>query len=96
MKGFYTLQRRGVEAAEVLTNEAIAWKLDTTEVISPSSSMKWFAIADLGCSVGPNTIIAVEDIIDSVILKCQSFGQDEEALEFQVFFKDYASKRFQH
>lgn len=87
-------QRQGLETAKVLINEAIAEVLDIKQVISSSSSWKSFAVADLGCSVGPNTLMAVENIIDSVKLKHQSFGQNQEALEFMVFFNDHASNDF--
>ncbi|KAL0015395.1 hypothetical protein SO802_002464 [Lithocarpus litseifolius] len=60
-----SFQRQGVEAAKVLINEAIAEKLDLKQVISS----KLFTIADLGRSTGPNTIIAVENIIEAVKLK---------------------------
>uniref|UniRef100_A0A2N9IK40 Uncharacterized protein n=1 Tax=Fagus sylvatica TaxID=28930 RepID=A0A2N9IK40_FAGSY len=87
-------QRQGVEIARVLINEAIAEKLDIDQFFSSSTSSKLFNIADLGCSVGPNTIIAVENIINSVKLKYQSFGPNQEVLEFQVFFNDHASNDF--
>ena len=79
-----------MEAAKVLINEAIAEKLDLKQVISS----KLFTIADLGCSTGPNTIIAVENIMEAVKLKYQSFGSSQEALEFQVFFNDHVSNDF--
>ncbi|KAE8022041.1 hypothetical protein FH972_007876 [Carpinus fangiana] len=87
-----SIQRQGVEIAKVLINEDIAEKLAINEVISSS---KLFSIADLGCSVGPNTIIVVENIIDSVKLKYQSFCHNYQgALEFQVFFNDIPSNDF--
>jgi hypothetical protein len=77
-----------VETAKVLINEDIAEKFDINELISsPCIFLKLFNIADLGCSVGPNTFIVVGNIIDSVKLKYQSFGPNQGALEFQVFFK---------
>ncbi|XP_059451292.1 loganic acid O-methyltransferase-like [Corylus avellana] len=87
-----SFQRQGVETAKVLINEDIAEKLDINELIS---SAKLFNIADLGCSVGPNTIIVVENIIESVKLKYQSFCHNNQgALEFQVFFNDIPSNDF--
>jgi hypothetical protein len=71
-----------------LVNEAIAEKLDINQLVFSSTSSKLFTIADLGCFVGPNTFIAVENIINYVKLKYQSFGSNQEALEFQVFFND--------
>lgn len=80
-----------MEAAKVLIKEAIAEKLDIKQVISSS---KLFTVADLGYSVGINTIIAVENIIESMNLKHQSFGPNQEAPEFQVFFNDHVSNDF--
>ncbi|KAI3517909.1 hypothetical protein L1887_17130 [Cichorium endivia] len=67
-----------------LISEAVAEKLDVSASGSP------FRIADLGCSVGPNTLIAVENIINSVQLKYHSSPTPE----FQVFFNDHASNDF--
>ncbi|XP_038688358.1 loganic acid O-methyltransferase-like [Tripterygium wilfordii] len=88
-----SLQRNGVELMKAMINEAIAEKLDLVQLSSPNS----FRIADLGCSVGPNTFTAVQNIIDSITLKCQtSYRSSEEAnnLEFQVFFNDQISNDF--
>ena len=43
------------------------------------------AIADLGCSVGPNTFFTVQNLIEAVQKKWPS----ETLLEFQVFFNDH-------
>ncbi|KAJ4707008.1 S-adenosylmethionine-dependent methyltransferase [Melia azedarach] len=45
----------------------------------------------LGCSVGPNTLIAVQNIIEAVELK---YHQNPSALEFQVFFNDHIDNDF--
>lgn len=79
-----------METAKAIINRVISDKLDLNRVASSSS--KVFSIADLGCSVGPNTFNAVQNIIDSVKLKCQSYGHDK--LEFQVFFNDLVSNDF--
>jgi hypothetical protein len=44
--------------------------------------------------VGPNTIIVVENILESMKLKYQSFCHNQGALEFQVFFNDIPSNDF--
>ncbi|GKU97658.1 hypothetical protein SLEP1_g10771 [Rubroshorea leprosula] len=50
---------------------------------------------DLGCSVGPNTIIAVENIIEFVKPKHQSIPSNQERdLEFRVFFNDLVTNDF--
>ncbi len=46
----------------------------------------------MGCSVGPNTFVAVQNIIDAVNLKYQSQGH--RTPEFQVFFNDHALNDF--
>ncbi|KAK7846216.1 putative s-adenosylmethionine-dependent methyltransferase, partial [Quercus suber] len=73
--------RGAIAAAKALINEAIAEKLD----IKNFSSSNTFRVTDLGCSIGPNTFLAVQNIIDAVELKYQSQGHN--APEFQVLDK---------
>ncbi|KAL7190752.1 hypothetical protein ACSBR2_022935 [Camellia fascicularis] len=89
-----SLQRNAVESAKSLMNAAIVDNLDVNQLNRVSSSSNSFKIVDLGCSVGPNTFIAVQNIIESVKLVCQCQGLDSEALEFQVLFNDHASNDF--
>ena len=92
---FYFWQREGVENALVLINEGITEKLDLEQIISSSAS-KAFTVADLGCSVGPNSVIAVQNIIESVKLKYQSLDTNniQDDLEFQVLFNELVSNDF--
>ena len=46
----------------------------------------------MSCSIGPNTFLAVQNIIDAVELKYQSQGHSTP--EFQVFFNDHALNDF--
>nr|XP_048330070.1 loganic acid O-methyltransferase-like [Ziziphus jujuba var. spinosa] len=85
-----TFQRKGVELAAELINKGIAEKFDLSKF--PSSEA--FRVADLGCSVGPNTFLAVENIVDSVELKYKRQGLGYLLPEFQVFFNDHASNDF--
>ncbi|PQQ15531.1 putative S-adenosylmethionine-dependent methyltransferase [Prunus yedoensis var. nudiflora] len=85
-----TLQRGAGDAAKELLNEAIAEKLDI-DILSSSNT---FHIADLGCSVGPNTFFAVENIIEAVKFKFQSQGLNSQIPEFQVFFNDHTQNDF--
>ncbi|KAA8542775.1 hypothetical protein F0562_023927 [Nyssa sinensis] len=78
------------DAAKLLLNEAIADKLNIKDV----SSSKTFRIADLGCSLGPNTFFVVQNILEGVELKYQSQGLNSPTPEFQVFFNDHASNDF--
>ena len=58
-------------------------------------SITTFRIADLGCATGPNTFLAVQAIIDAVVLKLKTPQKTTSMLpEFQVFFNDQASNDF--
>ena len=83
-------QRVGVEAAKSLIQRAIANKFDPNTL--SAASMHPICIADLGCSTGPNTFIAVQYIVEAIELQYQSHGL---ALpELQVFFNDQDSNDF--
>ncbi|XP_057765021.1 loganic acid O-methyltransferase-like [Salvia miltiorrhiza] len=84
-----TLQRDGFEAAKKVINEAISKNLDIEKVLSEGSTT--FAIADLGCSVGPNTFLAMQTIIET-LLQLQQHHHSH--LEFLVFFNDQTSNDF--
>nr|XP_027099201.1 farnesoic acid carboxyl-O-methyltransferase-like [Coffea arabica] len=74
-----------------MIKEAIVEKLDTKSLSSASNRL---CIADLGCSVGPNTFFAVQNIIDAIENKHKSEYDGSHKLEFQVFFNDHASNDF--
>ncbi|OMO55596.1 SAM dependent carboxyl methyltransferase [Corchorus capsularis] len=80
--------------AKELIREAVMEKLDFKNLDV------WFSnhtirIADLGCSVGPNTFIAVQHIIEAIEFKYLKTHQGNEInLEFQVFFNDQANNDF--
>ncbi|PRQ15955.1 putative loganate O-methyltransferase [Rosa chinensis] len=84
------VQRGVVDAAKELVKRAIVETLNI-DILSSSNSFK---IADLGCSVGPNTFYAVENMIEAVEFKYQSQGQNSQIPEFQVLFNDHASNDF--
>ncbi|KAH6817144.1 hypothetical protein C2S51_000747 [Perilla frutescens var. frutescens] len=83
-----TLQRDGFTAAENVIKEAVVKNLDTEALVSSSTT---FAIADLGCSVGPNTFDAMQTIIETVE---QSLPEHSRSLEFQVLFNDQTANDF--
>ncbi|XP_068309453.1 loganic acid O-methyltransferase-like [Pyrus communis] len=85
-----TFQKGYVAAAKELLSKAVAEKLDTDVLLSS----KTFFIADLGCSVGPNTFTAVENILEAVEFKFQSQGLNSQIPEFQVFFNDHTLNDF--
>lgn len=85
-------QRAATTAAKAVIDDAIAEKLDLEKI--RSASERTFRIADMGCSVGPNTFIAAENIINAVQHKYQLQGLASHIPEFQVFFSDHASNDF--
>lgn len=72
---------------------AIVENLDIENQSSPITSS--FRIADLGCSVGPNTFLAVNNIIEAVAQKYQIKGHSN-LPEIQVFFSDLVSNDFNY
>ncbi|XP_021888304.1 probable S-adenosylmethionine-dependent methyltransferase At5g37990 [Carica papaya] len=86
-------QKWGLDSAKALIQEVIDENLDVKQLLS--SSRRVLSIADLGCSVGPNTFFAVRHIIESIKLKSQSQGlPGSDPLEFQVFFNDHVTNDF--
>ncbi|KAK9939738.1 hypothetical protein M0R45_016427 [Rubus argutus] len=83
------IQRDAIDAAKELVSKAIAENLQI-EVL-PSNT---FRIADLGCSVGPNTFLAIENILEGVEFKYQRKGLNSQIPEFHVFFNDHTSNDF--
>ncbi|KAF8398922.1 hypothetical protein HHK36_014787 [Tetracentron sinense] len=85
------MERAATNAAKAIIDEEIAENLNIKQLFS---ALKTFRIADLGCSVGPNTFIAVHNIIAAVEHKYRSEGLDSSIPEFQVFFSDQTSNDF--
>lgn len=81
------MQRNAIEVVKDLINKGIEENVGMN--ISSSST---YRIVDLGCSVGPNSFLAVQNIIDAVELKYQN--QSKSVHEFQVFFNDHALNDF--
>ncbi|XP_030529144.1 loganic acid O-methyltransferase-like [Rhodamnia argentea] len=67
------------------------------KLMIPPANAAWqvFRIADLGCSVGPNTFTSMQTIIDTINLAYvnASLGSDQ-IPEFQVFFNDQTINDF--
>ncbi|GFP86219.1 probable S-adenosylmethionine-dependent methyltransferase at5g37990 [Phtheirospermum japonicum] len=78
-------QRAVMDAGMLLVQKSIADHIQPT-------SLETFSIADLGCSVGPNTFIAMDNILESVKLKYQN--ANNKIPEFQVYFNDHALNDF--
>ncbi|GMN46296.1 hypothetical protein TIFTF001_015482 [Ficus carica] len=85
-------QKVVIDFTKQLMNKEVGEKLDIG--FSSSSPPEVFSIADLGCSVGPNTFSAVENIIEAVELKFETLGLTSIKPEFQVFFNDHTSNDF--
>ncbi|KAF8021164.1 hypothetical protein BT93_G1559 [Corymbia citriodora subsp. variegata] len=86
-----SFQRAATEVAKVTIEEAIMEKLDIKR-FSPAPTT--FQIADLGCSVGPNTFVAVQNILEAVQRKYITQGLSSQMPDFLVLFNDHASNDF--
>ncbi|XP_031500991.1 farnesoic acid carboxyl-O-methyltransferase-like [Nymphaea colorata] len=72
-----------------MVNQVIHDKLDIP------IHMGTIRIADLGCSVGPNTFYSIQAVIDAVLMKLNRLpGDHGETPEFQVFFNDQIGNDF--
>uniref|UniRef100_A0A7N1A737 Uncharacterized protein n=1 Tax=Kalanchoe fedtschenkoi TaxID=63787 RepID=A0A7N1A737_KALFE len=79
------IQGEGSDKAKDMLTRSILDKLTPTQ-------KEAFYIADLGCSVGPNTFSSIKTITEAVKLKS---GQAKARhLEFQVFFNDTVANDF--
>ncbi|XP_065855248.1 loganic acid O-methyltransferase-like isoform X2 [Euphorbia lathyris] len=78
-----SFQRQCIRKAKSMIDEIINQNLEIT------ASNSTFKIGDLGCSVGPNALICVENIIEAVKVKYH-----ESTPEFQVFFNDHTFNDF--
>ncbi|XP_050378095.1 loganic acid O-methyltransferase-like [Argentina anserina] len=79
---------KGMMVAKIFENLSI-------ENMSSSTTLR---IADLGCSVGPNTFTAVETIIEAVSQKYHTtkWHHSGDLPEYQVYFTDVVSNDFNH
>ncbi|KAK6931587.1 SAM dependent carboxyl methyltransferase [Dillenia turbinata] len=87
-------QKEALDRAKFLLQTSIQEKLDIAEGPNTDTKPRVFRIADLGCSVGPNTFICVQTIIESVVLKYKFSGLEFNLPEFQVFFNDVTINDF--
>ncbi|KAL2461686.1 S-adenosyl-L-methionine-dependent methyltransferase superfamily protein [Abeliophyllum distichum] len=83
-------QRGVIDAAKLHIQSAIAKKLQPEKF----TTLETFSIADLGCSVGPNTFFAVQNILESVKVKYKTHEHYTKIPEFQVFFNDHSMNDF--
>lgn len=87
-------QRGAIDVSKKIINEVVKEKFDIDNTYFNAS--KTIQIADLGCSVGPNTFVAVENIIEAFEAKYQDedISVSSKNLEFQVFFNDHVENDF--
>ncbi|XP_061989021.1 loganic acid O-methyltransferase-like [Rosa rugosa] len=86
-------QRKAADNVKAMLVEAILENLQIGNLCSTTKSNS-FCIADFGCSVGPNTFIAVNNIIETVTQKFEIEGQSSLLPEFHVYFNDHVSNDF--
>ncbi|THG16108.1 hypothetical protein TEA_018934 [Camellia sinensis var. sinensis] len=84
-------QGEAINLLKEMIIEAIAKKFDITSLSFSSNTIR---IADLGCSVGPNTFNAMKSIVEAIEWKYHSKNLTTEMPEFQLFFNDHASNDF--
>ncbi|CAK9154030.1 unnamed protein product [Ilex paraguariensis] len=80
-----------IDRSKPILVEAIDENLD---IQHGSSASICFRIADLGCSIGPNTFTSVKNLIEAIKQKHQIEGQTTRIPEFQVFFNDHVDNDF--
>ncbi|CAN1181493.1 Salicylate carboxymethyltransferase [Linum perenne] len=83
------LQQKVIAMSKPITEEAIT-RLITS---SSSSPMKTLAIADLRCASGPNTLLAISNLIKTIITISSNLNW-EICPEFQVFLNDLPGNDF--
>ncbi|PHT73961.1 hypothetical protein T459_21238 [Capsicum annuum] len=76
-----------LDSAKDMLRDAIIQNLDIKIMFSSSNTLH---IADLGCSIGPNTFIAMQHVVQ--VLKEKYHNNN--ILEFQVFFNDHVTNDF--
>lgn len=91
---FHILQKQFADLVKDKIVEVISAKLDVKSLCSVSSVP--FTLADLGCSVGPNTVIAMQNFMEAIKLKYQDQGPAHSQIlpQFQVFFNDQVLNDF--
>ncbi|PHT90831.1 hypothetical protein T459_05944 [Capsicum annuum] len=86
------LQREVLDGANRMVRDAIIQKLDIKIMLSSSNTIR---IADFGCSVGPNTFIAMQHVVQALKDKLlQVTNSTNNIPEFQIFFNDHVINDF--
>ncbi|PON85701.1 SAM dependent carboxyl methyltransferase [Trema orientale] len=99
-------QRGALEASKEMIQEAIIRHFDMNKTLSSASFSNQIFLVDFGCSTGPNTFLAVHNILEAIQLKYQLEKRHNLALSddhphdhqipiiSQVFFNDHFSNDF--
>ncbi|KAM3327768.1 loganic acid O-methyltransferase [Capsicum galapagoense] len=87
------LQREVLDGAKGMVRDAIIQKFDIKIMLSSSNTIR---IADFGCSVGPNTFIAMQHVAQALKDKYlyQVKYSTNNIPEFQIFFNDHVTNDF--
>ncbi|XP_055815377.1 loganic acid O-methyltransferase-like [Solanum dulcamara] len=89
------LAREVLEGSKKMVRDAIIEKLDIKIVLSSSNTL---CIAELGCSVGPNTLIAMQHVVealkDKYLSQVMTNSTKNNILEFEIFFNDHITNDF--
>ncbi|KAI4357712.1 hypothetical protein L6164_001644 [Bauhinia variegata] len=86
-----SFHRAVIEGNKELIQKVMANEFDPKTYDDPK---KPICIADLGCSTGPNTFVAVQCIIETIEHQYKSQGLAAKIPEFQIFFNDIVSNDF--
>lgn len=84
-------QGLAVNVVKDKVEEAIIHKMDVERLSSTTTTIN---IADLGCAVGPNTFVSMQNILDCIVRKYRAQCPNREIPEFSVFFNDLPENDF--
>ncbi|KAA8529782.1 hypothetical protein F0562_034118 [Nyssa sinensis] len=84
-------QKAASDVAKEMIDEAIAEKLEIKILTATSNTLR---IADLGCAVGPNTFMTMQNVLQAIERKYQNQDLTFKKPEFNVFFNDHAANDF--
>ena len=89
---YYTLY--GIDCNTILQKKALEHVQEECILSMKLIEINTFCMADLGCSSGPNALLAAENIITTLEAKYLSAGNINPVPQFQVFFNDLPSNDF--
>ncbi|KAH7570865.1 hypothetical protein ACOSP7_019375 [Xanthoceras sorbifolium] len=84
-------QRLALNVVREKMFDAITRKFDVKEFSATSNTIR---LADMGCAVGPNTVVTMQDVMEVIKNKYQSDCPNSKTPDFQIFFNDKSSNDF--